>query len=113
MNTHIIHLHPEPYAAVSSGRKTVESRLYDAKRRQINLGDELVFESRQDPTATTRTRVVGLQRYGTFADLFNRNDPAKFGGEDAATLLAEVREFYSAADEADAGVIGIEFERLT
>jgi len=93
MKTHTVRLHPEPYAAVNSGRKTIESRLYDDKRRQIALGDELVFASRQDPTDVTRTRVVGLLRYRTFADLFAHNDSTKFAGASADGLLQEIRQF--------------------
>ncbi len=113
MKSHTIHLHPEPYAVISSGRKTIESRLYDAKRQQIALGDQLLFESRQDSSDTTAVRVTGLLRYQTFDALFMHNDPAKFGGSDAEALLVEIRQFYSAAEEAENGVVGIVFERST
>lgn len=113
MKTHTIRLHPAPYAAVSSGRKTIESRLFDAKRQQIALGDQLVFVSRQDPADTTTVRVIGLWCYATFADLFAHHDPEQFGGVDARSLLAEIRQFYSEADETELGVVGIEFEQVS
>jgi ASC-1-like (ASCH) protein len=112
MQTHTIHLHPKPYAAVSGGSKAIELRLYDDKRRQIKLGDELLFVSRQDEAQTTRTRVTGLLFYQSFADLFAHTDAAAFGGSDAVSLLHEIRQFYSAADEQVSGVIGIVFERV-
>jgi ASC-1-like (ASCH) protein len=112
MKTHTIHLHAAPYAAISGGRKTIESRLYDAKRRQIALGDRLQFVNRDNPTETMSVRVVGLLRYQTFAELFTHREPTKFGRPNAEELLQEIRQFYSDADEAVDGVIGIEFDRL-
>jgi ASC-1-like (ASCH) protein len=72
----------------------------------------LQFVNRDNPTETMSVRVVGLLRYQTFAELFAYQDPTKFGRPSAAALLQEIRQFYSEADEAVDGVIGIEFDRL-
>lgn len=48
MTTHKLSLHPEPFATIASGHKTIESRLYDEKRRKIQLGDQIVFINRVD-----------------------------------------------------------------
>ena len=81
MTTHQLKLATEPFNAITSGNKTIESRLYDEKRQKIQLGDEIVFTNRDNPSQTTAVKVAGLLRYATFHDLFSHNDPQKFGGE--------------------------------
>lgn len=110
MNIHQLRLSEEPFVAIASGHKTVESRLYDEKRRKIQLGDQIMFINRTNPKQTVTATVVGLLRYATFHDLFSHNDPLKFGGESAEWLERQIDEFYSTADQERYGVLGIEFE---
>ena len=39
MKTHIMKLNPSPFEMIRSGRKTIELRLYDEKRRSIEKGE--------------------------------------------------------------------------
>ena len=112
MNTHHLRLATVPFNAIISGAKTVESRLYDDKRQLIQIGDTIVFTNREEPDQTVSVKVVGLLRYDTFHDLFVHNNPAKFGGESVEWLERQVSEFYSAEDQKQHGVIGIEFTLL-
>lgn len=107
MKIHELKLATEPFVAIQSGRKTIESRLYDEKRQTIQLGDELVFTNREDPSQTLRVKVTGLLRYATFADLFDSAAPEKFGGESKAWLLEQIGQFYPEAEEKQYGVLGI------
>lgn len=109
MNTHELNLASEPFEAIASGKKTIESRLFDKKRQAIQLGDTLVFKNRDDPSQTIDVQVVGLLRYRTFADMFAHGDPTKFGGESGEWLLQQISQFYSAEEQAKYGVVGIEF----
>lgn len=36
-------LKAEPFEKIVSGGETVEFRLFDEKRRRLNLGDEIIF----------------------------------------------------------------------
>lgn len=110
MTTHQLKLATEPFDAIVSGKKTIESRLYDEKRQKIQLGDEIVFTNRDKPGQTATVKVVGLLRYQTFHDLFIRNNPAKFGGESVKWLEEQIGEFYSLSDQLENGVIGIELK---
>ena len=78
-----------PFASIRNGRKVIESRLYDEKRRAIGLGDEIVFRSHEGEELT-RT-VAALYRYPTFEAMFADFEPGLFGGESAEALLAEMR----------------------
>lgn len=110
MNIHQLQLATTPFEAIISGKKIIESRLYDEKRQTIQLGDILIFTNRENTDQKVSVRVVGLLRYETFRDLFLRNDPAKFGGESVEWLENQINEFYSIDDQRREGVIGIEFE---
>ena len=110
MTTHQLKLATEPFNAIISGNKTIESRLYDAKRQKIQIGDRIIFTNRDNSEQTVTAEVVGLLRYATFRDLFSHNNPRKFGGDNVEWLENQISEFYSLSDQLENGVIGIEFE---
>ena len=110
MTTHQLKLATEPFNAIISGNKTIESRLYDTKRQKIQIGDRIIFTNRDNSEQTITTEVVGLLRYATFRDLFSHNNPRKFGGDNVEWLENQISEFYSLSDQLENGVIGIEFE---
>ena len=109
MTIHQLKLATEPFNAIISGNKTIESRLYDAKRQKIQIGDRIIFTNRDNSEQTVTTEVVGLLRYATFRDLFSHNNPRKFGGDNVEWLENQISEFYSIEDQKIYGVIGIEF----
>lgn len=47
MNTHQLQLATAPFKAITSGVKTLESRLYDEKRQLIRIGDIIEFTNRE------------------------------------------------------------------
>lgn len=110
MTTHTLQLATEPFQAIQSGNKTIESRLYDEKRQKIDIGDTLLFINREAPEQKIEAKVVGLLRYATFEDLFTHNVPAKFGGPSTIWLLNQIQEFYGIKDQREHGVLGIEFQ---
>lgn len=112
MTTHQLKLATEPFTAIVSGSKTIESRLFDDKRQSINLGDELIFINRENIEQTVTVKVIGLLRYKTFQELFGHINPAKFGGENIEWLENQINEFYSIEDQKENGVLGIEFELI-
>ena len=109
MTTHQLKLATEPFNAIISGNKTIESRLYDTKRQKIQIGDRIIFTNRDNSEQTVTAEVVGLLRYATFRDLFSHNNPRKFGGDNVEWLENQISEFYSIEDQKIYGVIGIEF----
>ena len=109
MTTHQLKLATEPFNAIISGNKTIESRLYDAKRQKIQIGDLIIFTNRDNSEQTVTAEVVGLLRYATFRDLFSHNNPRKFGGDNVEWLENQISEFYSIEDQKIYGMIGIEF----
>jgi ASC-1-like (ASCH) protein len=112
MAVHKLNLSSVPFNAIAFGTKTIESRLYDEKRQQIQLGDEIIFTNNDLPTQKVTVKVIGLLRYKSFHDLFSHNNAAKFGGESVSWLNNQINEFYSKEAQNINGVIGIEFRLL-
>ncbi len=109
---HQMKLATEPFSKIASGAKVIESRLYDEKRQQIAIGDEIEFSENDNSDNKTKAIVKGLFRYKTFQELFSDLNPALFGEQDSDFLLAQVKQFYSDEDEQKYGVIGIRLQLI-
>ena len=97
----------EPFNKIASGKKVIESRLYDEKRQQIHIGDVIEFSENDNSENTAKTIVKGLLLYATFKELFADHDPSLFGEESKDFLLNQIKQFYSDEDEQRYGVVGI------
>ena len=102
----------EPYNNIASGKKVIESRLFDEKRQQIAIGDQIVFSENDKPENNVTTLVRGLLRYQTFKELFADHEPFLFGEKSREFLLSQIKQFYSDEDEQKYGVIGIRLQLL-
>ena len=109
--THTLNLHPQPFALIADGRKTIELRLCDEKRSQIQVGDTLVFTHSDDSTQTLTAKVTALHRFPDFAALYAALPLDKCGylPEELPTASPEdMNLYYSAEKQAIYGVVGIE-----
>lgn len=108
---HHMNLHAEPFAYIESGLKTIELRLYDEKRRQIGVGDTLVFTNTKDPARTLTATVTALHRFPDFADLYAALPLERCGylPEEVDTAHPDdMNAYYSVEQQARYGVVGIE-----
>lgn len=99
----------EPFELISNGKKTVEVRLYDEKRKQISVGDTIDF-FRLDGSGNVAAKVVALHHFGTFEELFASTLFSKTGsGVLSATEAADTMyKYYTKEQERQYGVLGIE-----
>lgn len=65
---HTMHLQPQPFLMIRSGEKTIELRLYDEKRQQIKVNDEIEFCSPESGQTPYTVRVKALHRFRNFGD---------------------------------------------
>lgn len=107
---HHMKLQKNPFNKVKSGEKIIESRLYDEKRRQINIGDQIEFTCNDEPTKKILIIVKALYRYGSFNELFSDFPPEYFGGESKRDMVEEIKIFYSKKEQKDYGIIGIKMQ---
>ena len=94
---HKMKLTPQPFNAIKSDKKIIEVRLYDKKRRVINLGDEIEFTKEPNNEEKIKVQVIGLLRYKTFADLADDYPPQNFGAKSTEALATTLAHFWRGA----------------
>lgn len=112
MNTHEMNLQPKYFDFMKNGTKRIELRLYDEKRRQIQIGDIIEFAKSEDERL--KAEVVGLLRYKSFEDLFADFDISILADASMTKeeLLGVLSEFYTPEKQAQYGVLGIRLRLL-
>lgn len=110
MTTHQMKLATDLFEKITIGKKIIESRLYDEKRQQINIGDQIEFSRNDDPTKKVLTKVKALYLYESFEELFSDFPSKYFGRESKDELAKEIEIFYSKDEQMKCGVIGIKIE---
>jgi len=110
MQQHHMKLATEPYNNIASGKKVIESRLFDEKRQKISVGDTIVFSENDKPENSVTALVKGLLQYPTFSELFSNHESSLFGEESKDFLLKQIKQFYSDEEEQKYGVVGIEIQ---
>ena len=107
---HHMKLHPQPFEKIKGGQKTIELRLYDEKRRQIQAGDRIVFTN-MATGEVLETIVVQLHCFDSFAELYQQLPLLQCGYtvEDIDTAHpSDMEAYYSAEEQKKYGVVGIE-----
>jgi Uncharacterized conserved protein len=112
MKVHEMNLQSKYFDFIKDGTKRIELRLYDGKRRSIQLEDIIEFAKFDDEKF--KAEVVGLLRYNSFADLFEDFDISILADSSMTKqeLLEVLGEFYSEEKQAEFGVIGIRIKLI-
>ena len=107
-----MNLQPKYFDFIKDGTKRIELRLYDEKRRSIQLGD--IIEFAKSENEKFKAEVIGLLRYNSFADLFEDFDISILADTSMAKqeLLEVLGGFYSEEKQAEFGVIGIRIKLI-
>lgn len=107
------HLHSDVFDIVKNGKKDIEVRLNDEKRRCLNVGDTLIFLRRPDDLEEIKAKVVDLNYYDNFDELVNHYDMERlylsnYSKED---YLKEMERFYTLDEQKKYGVVAIVFSK--
>lgn len=107
---HYMKLHVDPFNKIEEGTKTIEIRLYDEKRKNINIGDEIEFTNRTNGK-TLNVEVIGLYRYNNFEELYNNFSKEQLGySKEENANPDDMSKYYSKEDILKYGVVGIEIK---
>ena len=112
---HTMTLRAEPFSMIRSGEKTIELRLYDEKRRQVRVNDEIEFSCPDSDEGPVTVKVVALHVFDSFEDLYAALPLLKCGyTKDTVSDASpdDMDQYYSDEDRAKHGVVGIEFKRV-
>ena len=110
----IVHLHPEVFDIVLQGDKDVEIRVNDEKRRQLKVGDTLLFLKRPDDLEQLRAKITNLVYFKDFLEVVEYYEMKRIYLEETTKeeYLSIMKQFYSDDDVHKYGVVGIEFEQV-
>ena len=98
------------YYGIKDGKKDIELRLNDEKRRLVNIGDTIIFTN-IDTKDEIEVIVTNLYKYDTFEELFNAFDHKRFGMSDNDSSIT-MDDFYSKEEQEKYGVLGIEIKLI-
>lgn len=114
MGMHTMKLRPEPFGKIAAELKTIELRLYDAKRRQVQVGDTIRFVCTADGAEVT-AEVLALHRFPSFAELYRCLPLTACGYTEAELPHArpeDMARYYDAEEQSRYGVVGIEIKLI-
>lgn len=100
------------FKKIQNGKKTVEARLYDEKRRSFKIGDIVEFTDINAPGKKLSAQIVALHLFASFSKLFNGFPMNSFGEKTKEDFLDSIGKFYSKEDEQNYGALAIEIKLL-
>lgn len=111
----IMHLDEKPFNDFENGNKTREYRIFDEKRRQLQLGDTIEFIKRPDMIKKLRMEIVGLLIYKDFYTMYEDFFEQEF--KERYKNVQEVvddtfNDFYTKEEEQENGVIAIKVKKI-
>ena len=111
---HEMKLKQKYYNYILNGTKRIEIRLYDAKRRQIKIGDTIKFFKEPELQESFKAKVIGLLRYNSFEEMFKDFDISILSDKSMTKeqLNFLLNQFYPKEMQEQYGVLGIRIELL-
>ncbi|MBR3254649.1 MAG: methyltransferase domain-containing protein [Clostridia bacterium] len=100
-------LNESPFERMKNGTKTIEFRLYDEKRQQIKVEDQIEFSKLPDLEEKLLVDVTQLYRENTFEKLFRKLYTDE---EEIKRMTKGMYEIYSPEEEQQYGVLGIKIK---
>lgn len=107
-----MNLYDGPFEQVRDGKKTVEVRCNDEKRKNIKVGDTIVFTRSTNPSEKVYTKVINLQAFPTFKELYSSFPLEVFGDPTSKqVLIQQINEIYSKEKQEKYGALAITIKR--
>ncbi|MBQ8468926.1 MAG: ASCH domain-containing protein [Clostridia bacterium] len=104
----------KPFRAIKEGRKTIEMRLYDEKRKHLSAGDIIEFINLDNKEEVVQTKVLAIHIYSSFAELYTNFSKKEMGyGDDEVADPKDMEKYFPLEKQQKYGaVVGIEIELL-
>ena len=114
MAKYVMRLHKEPFELIQNGQKSIELRLNDEKRQQIQVGDEIEFRLSTEETKRLFCEVITLHHFPSFEALYAYLPLSKCGYTDENIQTAsplDMEKYYAKEEQEKYGVLGIEIRK--
>ena len=102
-----------PFKQIKEGSKTVEVRLYDEKRKQLNIGDIIIFTNNKTNEILEK-KIINLKVFDSFCSLYDNYDSILLGarGYSKQQYCSSMNTIYSKDKELENKVLAIELEEI-
>ncbi|SFU78389.1 ASC-1 homology (ASCH) domain-containing protein [Clostridium sp. DSM 8431] len=109
---HKMKLQEKEFNNIKYNNKVIEVRLNDEKRKKIKKKDEIIFYKQPLLKETISVIVKDVYRTKKFYDIYSKYKSDKFGypNKDTEDMLKIIYSIYSREQEAEEGVVAIQFE---
>ncbi len=106
---HQMGLYEEYFESIKKGKKKVEVRLNDAKRRKIKVGDLIEFIMVPNQNETLTVQVTELRTYNTFREMYQDISFKDFDceGWTMEDMIEGTYEIYTPEQETEWGTLAI------
>ena len=108
---HKLNVKEKYYNMLKSGTKTIELRLFDEKRKRIEVGDIIEFSNNSDADDKFMVQVINLHKAINFVELCKNINCRNAGFASNDELIDVLEEFYSKDRQREFGVVGIEIQK--
>lgn len=110
--THNMHLKSKPFNLIKNKQKRIELRLWDEKRRQMNIEDIISFEN-EETSEIIKAKIIALYIFPTFKELYQKIDKLELGYTSFEIAdYHDMDKYYSQEMQEKYGVVGIGIELL-
>lgn len=109
---YIMKLNPKYFEYMKNGTKRIEIRLNDQKRKDLKIGDEIVFQKEPELKEELYTKIVSLSIKSNFKELIENLDVSEYSdkNESEEKFLNDLYKFYTKGQEEKYGVVGIQIK---
>lgn len=110
---HRMKLQSSPFRKIQNDSKTIELRLNDEKRQQVQVGDFIEFTMLDDTAQKLTVRVTALHQFNSFAELYAALQKEMLGYAADETPDPDHMDAYYPRDKQEKyGVLGIELLKI-
>ena len=90
---HIMKLNEKAFERIKSGKKKREYRINDEKRKQVRVGDIIVFQKLPELKETIKVEVTNIHRYENFEEAITKHFKEDFR-EKHSSIDEAIKAFY-------------------
>ena len=104
---HTLNLYSIYFDLIKSGKKTLEGRLNDEKRKNFGIGDKITFYKAPEKIEKVEAIILDKYIFNNFDEMANTLDKKLLGFEDKSKqeMIDVYRNIYSPEDENKFGVV--------
>ena len=105
-----MNLHDEPFKLIKSKSKTIEMRINDERRKDLKVGDEIIFTNRTT-LEKLKVKVIDLYYFNSFSELYKAFDKKDIGyRDDEEANPSDMDLYYTKEQQEKYGVVAIKIE---